>query len=412
MTEFRLADFIRDNMEPILQAWEDFARTIEPPALTMDDTELRDHARQMLLAIAADLATPQSEPERDAKSKGLGTRGSDDSAAETHAEARLLSGYTVVQLVSEYRALRSSVLTLWAGDAGRSQATHMADVTRFNEAVDQALAESIARYEFMVKQSQNMFLAILGHDLRNPLGTVVTGAGLLMQANDIPPRYILVATRMFNSAKRMSKLINDLIDFTRTHLGPGIPIRVKQGSLVAVCEEVVNELRTFHPEQLIELHVPPQLEAIFDESRIAQVLSNLIGNAIQYGSADVPVTVRVASRDGDAVIAVNNRGKIIPPDKIASIFDPMVRIAATVSASSNDYTERTSLGIGLFISREIVHAHGGRIDLVSTQSDGTTFTVTMPRLPAGFQQDSCAVPGRRESIPAAPTRAASRTHDA
>jgi signal transduction histidine kinase len=384
MTQHRLGSFMQHNMEPILQAWEDFARTIEPPALTMDDTELRDHARQMLQAFAADLATSQTEPERVAKSKGLGKRGPDDTAAETHAEARLLSGYTVVQLVSEYRALRASVLTLWFADLADGQPAHMADVTRFNEAVDQALAESIARYEYMVKQSQNMFLAILGHDLRNPLGTVVTGSTFLMQALDIPPRYVLVATRMFNSAKRMSKLINDLIDFTRSHLGPGIPIRVKQGSIVAVCEEVVNELRTFHPEKQIDLHVPPQLDAIFDEGRIAQVLSNLIGNAIQYGSGDAPVTVQVSGTDGDVVIAVNNRGTAIPAEKLSSVFDPMVRIAASVTS---DYLERTSLGIGLYISREIVHAHGGKVLLASTDADGTTFTVTMPRMPKGFQSN-------------------------
>ncbi|KQQ91950.1 hypothetical protein ASF77_08485 [Massilia sp. Leaf139] len=383
-------------MESILQAWEDFARTIEPPALTMDDTELRDHARQMLLVFAADLETPQSEAERAAKSKGLGQRGDDDTAAETHAEARLRSGYTVVQLVSEYRALRSSVLTLWAADTDDSHPAHMGDIARFNEAVDQALAESIARYEFMVKQSQNMFLAILGHDLRNPLGTVVSGSNFMMQAVDIPPKYVLVATRMFNSAKRMSKLINDLIDFTRTHLGPGIPIRVREGSVVAVCEEVVNELRTFHPEQTIDLHVPPQLDAIFDESRFAQVLSNLIGNAIQYGVADEAVTIRVTANENDLVIAVNNHGKAIAPDKLSSIFDPMVRIAANINATS-DYTERTSLGIGLFISREIVHAHGGRVGLASTEAEGTTFTVTMPRMPKGFVSDETAkrVPGQR-----------------
>lgn len=394
MNKYRLSSFIHGNMEPILQAWEDFARTIEPPALTMDDTELRDHARQMLVAFAADLETAQSEAERAAKSKGFGKRGEDDTAAETHAEARLLSGYTVVQLVSEYRALRSSVLTLWAADGDATRPAHMGDITRFNEAVDQALAESIARYEFMVKQSQNMFLAILGHDLRNPLGTVVTGSSFLMQAQDIAPKYILVATRMFNSANRMSKLINDLIDFTRTHLGAGIPIRVKQGSIAAVCEEVVNELRTFHPEQLIELQVPPQLDGIFDEARIAQVLSNLIGNAIQYGSANAAVTVRVTADESDVAVAVNNRGAAIAPDKIASIFDPMVRIAASVNGASCDYTERTSLGIGLYISREIVHAHGGRITLTSTPADGTTFTVTMPRLPRGFQSAESSWPLR------------------
>ncbi|WP_229466578.1 ATP-binding protein [Pseudoduganella plicata] len=368
-------------MESILQAWEDFARTIEPPALTMDDTELRDHAKQMLHAIARDLERPQSEQESAAKSKGLGKRGSDDTPAETHAEARLLSGYTVVQLVSEYRALRASVLTQWVAATPEGHRTELADVTRFNEAIDQALAESVARYEYMVKQSQNMFLAILGHDLRNPLGTVVSGSTFLMQATDIASKYVLVATRMFNSAKRMSKLINDLIDFTRTHLGPGIPIRVKQCSVVEVCELVVNELRTFHPEQIIDLHVPPQLDAIFDESRIAQVLSNLIGNAIQYGQHDTAVTVRASGSDTDIVISVNNRGRTIPAEKLGSIFDPMVRIAASVSA---DYTERTSLGIGLFISREIVQSHGGRVEVTSSAQAGTTFTLTMPRLPRGF----------------------------
>lgn len=390
MKKQRLDVFIRDNLEPILQAWEDFARTIEPPALTMDDSELRDHARQMLLAFAADLATPQSEHERAEKSKGLGKREHGDTAAETHAEARLLSGYTVVQLVSEYRALRSSVLTLWAADAHAHPITDMADVTRFNEAVDQALAESVARYESLVKQSQNMFLAILGHDLRNPLGTVVSGSSFLMQAVDIPPKYILVATRMFNSAKRMSKLINDLIDFTRTHLGPGIPIRVKLGSMVEICEEVVNELRTFHPEKMIELAAPPQLDAIFDDSRIAQALSNLIGNAVQYGSAEVPVRVQLTTHGDDIAITVHNQGAPIAPDKLANIFDPLVRIAAGVGA---DYTERTSLGIGLFISREIAHAHGGQLGVASNAADGTTFTMRLPRLPKGFQGAAGAAPG-------------------
>lgn len=383
MTQHRLADFITGNMEPILQAWEDFARTIEPPALTMDDVELRDHARQMLEAIAKDLSLPQSPQETLDKSKGLAKRERRESAAETHAEARLLSGYTVVQLVSEYRALRASVLTLWAADVGTGSGTDLADMTRFNEAIDQALAESVARYEQMVKQSQNMFLAILGHDLRNPLGTVVTGSSFLMQANDIPPRYVLVATRMFNSAKRMSKLINDLLDFTRTHLGPGIPIRVKQGSMIMLCEEVVNELRTFHPEQMIELHTGPQLEAIFDEGRIAQVLSNLIGNAIQYGSADAPVTVDVSGTDSDIVIKVNNRGTPLAPEQVSGIFDPLVRLAAAAKTDS-DYMERTSLGIGLFISRQIVHAHGGAISVASTLEEGTTFEVSIPRLPKGF----------------------------
>ena len=377
-TSYRLADFIRDNMEAILQEWEDFARTIEPPALTMDDEELRDHARLMLLAFADDLGCYQSNRERIAKSKGLGKRDDGETAAEAHAQARLLSGYTVVQLVSEYRALRSSVLALWREAATEKFATDMGDMVRFNEAVDQALAESVARYEQLVKESQNMFLAILGHDLRNPIGTLVSGASFIMQATDIPPRYILVATRMYSSAKRMSKLVNDLIDFTRTHLGPGMPMRVRQGSMVAVCEQVVDELRTFHPERWIELHAPPLLDAVFDDGRIAQMLSNLIGNAIQYGDGDAPIRVSLAAADDDIVLTINNQGAPIPPDKLSSVFEPLVRAAARIGGDQN---EHTSLGIGLFIAREIVHAHGGQIHVASNAEDGTTFTVTLPRRP-------------------------------
>jgi signal transduction histidine kinase len=372
----RLSDFILTNMEPILQAWEDFARTIEPPALTMDDIALRDHARQMLTTIAADLKTPQSKQEQVDKSMGLGDRAHTDTAAETHAEARLLSGYTVVQLVSEYRAMRSSVLALWTAETSTGRASDMDDVTRFHEAVDQALAESVARYEKMVKQSQNMFLAILGHDLRNPLGTVITGASFIMQSVEIAPKYVLVANRIFNGGQRMSRLISDLIDFTRTHLGPGIPIKPTQGNLGRVCMSVVNELRTFHPERLIELNAPEHLDAMFDAARIAQVLSNLIGNAIQYGAGGTPVTVTLSGTDEDIVVKVNNHGKAIESKTMAGIFDPMVRLAASDSA---DFTERTSLGIGLFISRQIVHSHGGEVTVESNDATGTTFTVNMPR---------------------------------
>jgi signal transduction histidine kinase len=341
----------------------------------MNDEELRDHARQMLMVCAADIDMPQSEHERSAKSRGLGQRDGDDTAAEVHAEARLLSGYTVVQLVSEYRALRSSVLSLWSQVPGADYATSMIDMTRFNEAIDQALAESVARYERLVKQSQNMFLAILGHDLRNPLGALVTGSSFIMQATDVPPKYLLAATRMFGSARRMSKLIDDLIDFTRTHLGARIPIQAEQGDLVEVCEQVVNELRTARAGRAIELHDPRRLDARFDAARMAQMLSNLIGNALQYGSTDTPVVVDVSGSATQLTITVHNRGPVIPPDKLSSIFDPMVRLAS----SGIEQADSTSLGIGLFISREIAQAHGGDIAVASGVGDGTTFTVTLPR---------------------------------
>ena len=375
-TTVRLADFILSNMEVILQAWEEFARTIEPPALTMDDVELRDHARQMLQVIAADLQTPQSDHQQQEKSKGNAPRTVHDTASEIHAEARLQSGYTVEQLVSEYRALRSSVLRLWAESAKTGIITDMDDVTRFNEAIDQALAESVARYAKLVKRSQNMFLAILGHDLRNPLGTVITGASFITQATDIPSKFIVVASRIYNSGQRMTKLINDLIDFTRTHLGSGLPVRPKPGDLAQLAANVVDELRTYHSERVIRLSSPGTVLAVFDNDRIAQVLSNVIGNAIQYGAGDGDVTVTVAEADSEVTITVNNLGPLIEPKQLGSIFEPLVRLART---NGDEYPAHGSLGIGLFIAREIIHAHKGSIGVESVEGIGTTFSIRLPQ---------------------------------
>lgn len=375
MSANTLSSFIRDNLEPILQAWEDFARTVEPPALTMDDAELRDHAQQMLTAFARDLDTAQSEHERVEKSEGRGDRGDGGTAAEAHAEARLLAGYTVVQLVSEYRALRSSVLALWSKAPVGDASAMMEDMTRFNEAIDQALAESVARYERLVKQSRDMFLAILGHDLRNPLSVLTSGAGFLMQASDIPAKYVLAATRMFNSARRMGGLINDLIDFTRTRLGPGIPIDARDGDLVGICGQVVDELRTYHSERRILLTAPPRLDAPRDAERIGQMLSNLIGNAIQHGGIDDPIVVDLHGTDHEVVISVTNQGPVIPAVRFNSIFDPLVR----VGGADDNPTERTSLGIGLFIAREIARAHRGEVTVTSDAVAGTRFTVAIPR---------------------------------
>lgn len=148
----RLSDFITSRMEVILGAWEEFAKTITPPAFTMDSKALRNHASFMLGAIAADIGRPQTELEQSLKSRGLAPRGPGDTAAETHAMARLASGYSIEQLVSEYRALRSSVLHLW-GEVTLGLPTDMSDVTRFNEGIDQALAESVARFAMITKEA-------------------------------------------------------------------------------------------------------------------------------------------------------------------------------------------------------------------------------------------------------------------
>src|SRR5512140_1776754 len=169
----RLSDFILANREPILAEWQTFALSCAPASGSMDVAALRDHADAMLLVMAADLATPQGRLEQSEKSKGHAL--ADDpqavTAAEQHGAGRAESGFTVEQMVAEYRALRASVIRLWTreGELGRAD---IEDLTRFNEAIDQALAESVTRYDHDVEQSKELFLAMLGHDLRTPLGAI------------------------------------------------------------------------------------------------------------------------------------------------------------------------------------------------------------------------------------------------
>jgi signal transduction histidine kinase len=371
-----LSDFISENMESIVQAWEDFARTIEPPALTMDKRALRDHASAMLRAIAKDMTGGQTAFEQSEKSKGHGHRDNDDTAAESHAEARLLSGYTIEQIVSEFRALRASVLRLWSNSAEKRQDVDAVDIIRFNEAIDQALAESVGRYAKAVKKSHNLFLSILGHDLRDPLEDSIMGASLIMSTTYIASKHNEVATQIFNNGQRMQKLVNNLIDFTRTQLGSALPIKVKRTDIVNVCLGAVEELRRNYPGRSIEVTAKGDREGMWDAARMAQVFSNLIGNALQHGAQNEPVTVHLDCQSDEIVAKIKNKGVPIIRERMQSIFEPLVRFT---EEDWIGHRNETSLGIGLYITREIVQAHKGVIHVDSSDGEGSTFTFRLPR---------------------------------
>ncbi len=376
MTTMRLGDFINANMEEILVEWEAFATTIVPPALTMDSTALRNHAKLMLQAIALDLSQEQTAEAQLQKSHGTGRLIAQESSAEIHAAARLFSGFTIEQLVSEYRALRASVLKLWANHASAGLITDAMDVMRFNEAVDQAVAESVSRYAEMVSKSQHLFLAILGHDLRNPLATTLMASRFIMEAAEMDDKYASAASRIHHAGQRMNRLVIDLIDYTRTNLGSSMPIIVKQVDLDNLCTEALAEQKVAHPGYQFELVSLGDCTGRWDDNRIAQVLSNLLGNAVQYGHKAEKIVLRLHPHPDHVLLCVENRGKLIPPEKINTVFEPLVRLAGDDAEQGGP---GNSLGIGMYIAREIVHAHGGTISVTSTEEKGTVFSLTLPR---------------------------------
>jgi signal transduction histidine kinase len=330
----------------------------------------------MLKTIAKDLTTKQTEKEQSDKSKDLAPIDPNVTAAEDHAEARLLSGFTIGQLFSEYRALRASVLHLWDKSSKLGLTTDPEDITRFNEAIDQSIAESVARYSTLLKTSQDMFLAILGHDLRNPLSTTIMSSMVLMRHEDVSDKVLSAATRIYNSSQRMNTLINDLIDYTRSQLGKKLPVKLAPSNLVKICADIVEEQQIANPEHTIVLKTDGTFDGNWDEHRIAQVFSNLLGNAVQHGVTFSPIEVNLTSSLDSVFIRINNKGEPIPPSKIKHIFEPLVRHEQNEQV---DYTHKTSLGLGLYIAREIVLAHNGTVNVTSSEAEGTTFEIALPR---------------------------------
>jgi len=369
----RLADFILIDMEAILARWEAFAATNMPAAAHMNSLALRDHAQQILEAVVADLRTPQSREAQEAKSMGLALKivGAPETAAQTHALLRAKGGFDIRQLAAEYRALRASVLSRWMDHCG-VEAPHLDDIIRFNEAIDQALAESVDFFSLQVDQARNLLLGTLGHDLRTPLQSIQMTAHYLaaLHAGD---KVSDAAARLIDSGARMKALLDDLLDFNRTKLGLGIGVVRTEADLAALFADQVTELRGAHPDHPVDLEVRGDCRGMWDGRRVEQLLANLVTNAMKYGTPRAPVRVVVTGLESDVRIEVINIGTPIDPVTLGEIFEPLNR--GTQRASDDG-----SLGLGLYIARAIAKAHGGEITARSDDSE-TIFTARLPRFP-------------------------------
>ena len=372
----RLHDFILTNREQILLEWETFANTCTPASNTMDEEALRDHANEVLTEIAADLKAYQSECQQSEKSKGHAPDGDESglTAAEEHGSERADCGFTIVQTVAEYRALRASVLRLWTRECGELKTADIADLTRFNEAVDQSLAEAVAEFIENVESAKEMFLAILGHDLRNPLGAIVMSASCMNETGEMDRSLTLEIEKC---AMRATQLVGDLLDFTRSHLGGGIPINRTEINLKKVVHDVVNEIIAANPERKVEVDTGEGQIGQWDAARISQALSNLVGNAVEHGAPGTTLRVELGGGEKEVKIMIHNRGTAIPANRLKGIFNPMKLSATPQKPSTHGPTG--NLGLGLYIAERIVHAHGGRIEAESSEAKGTTFTVHLPR---------------------------------
>jgi sigma-B regulation protein RsbU (phosphoserine phosphatase) len=259
-----------------------------------------------------------------------------------------------------------------------------ADVDRAVESREHAeleLSESKAREEDLLQTAQfrERLIGIIGHDLRNPLHAIIMTGRVLVRSGDLNEENTAFASTMIETGNRMARMIDELVEFTRTKLGGGMRLSVVDTDLGGVCHAAAQELR-IGASANIECTTEGDLLGSWDADRLGQALSNLLGNAVEHAKAGTPVRVH-ASGDGDGdevVVEVTNQGEPIPVELLAYVFDAFRGYEVTSSTGGSPGGQGAHLGLGLYIAHEIVRAHGG--DLSVRSADGiTTFTMELPR---------------------------------
>ena len=327
-----------------------------------------------------DVATTLCREVRDTKAPIVIDCASQDPAYRAHHTPKLygIESYISVPIFMRNGEYFGNVCALDARPAAIKQGATLAMFELFAELIgvqleaeerqhstEAALLDARATAEL-----REQFIAVLGHDIRTPLSSIVSGAELLLKRTKEGPEQQIVQ-RIRASAARIGRLVEDVLDFARGRLGGGIPLeKVEVSGLERAFAQVVDEARANYPARTIRFQASPCPSLRCDRDRLAQVLANLLVNALQHSPADTPVDVDVRCADGGLLLLVTNRGEPIPPAARARLFQPFVRGAEKSSPSG--------LGLGLYIVSQIVASHGGQVEVRSTAGEGTTFAVSIP----------------------------------
>jgi signal transduction histidine kinase len=352
----RVADFIRTNKARIARRWEEEVRADLPALKTLSRPVLEDHLDEFL-----DGLVDWIEGDTDRAEAAF------ECLVEGPTLQRLGYGVGLETLSREYSKIRMvlvrELLDMPVNDETRDS------MIRFHEGLDRAINTAMQRYASRREEVRERFISILGHDLRDPLATVKISANMLASNPSIKNEYRLVAARITRACSRMQRMVDDVLDFARGHLGNGIPSNPTQHDMGDICRAAVDEVSAANPQRQITLELTGDLHGAFDRDRVHQALGNLIANAIHHTKG--PIEVRAYEAEHEAVVTeVTSHGAPIPEDLRRRIFDPFAR--GDISGPHK------GLGLGMFIVNQIALSHGGTCDIESDES-ATTFSVHWPR---------------------------------
>ncbi|TGP44894.1 sensor histidine kinase [bacterium M00.F.Ca.ET.228.01.1.1] len=368
-----LSDFIETNLDGLIHDWTEYARTVSPSGSRLSEEQLRNSARELLMGIAADMRGAQTPVQQLAKSRGERADASSafNRIGRGHADDRQSQGFEIRTLVAEFRALRASVLRRWSQTA-QPDAAAFEEMIRFNEAIDQMLAESVDQFAKRTERIRDLFAGVLAHDLRSPVGAILHSAYVLLRDETLSPTSMRAGANIQRSADRMKVMIDDLFVFTRTRLGDSLPVEPTQQDFGRICLGAVDEVCAARPEAQIEVKLTGELAGTCDGARMNQLVVNLLTNAVQHGSGAIRLE---GAGDGEHfTLTVWNAGSPIPATALPTLFDPLTRGAPSAGQKRGS----PGMGLGLYICRCIANAHEGTIAVESGEG-GTVFTVQVPR---------------------------------
>ncbi|HET6346821.1 MAG TPA: HAMP domain-containing sensor histidine kinase [Myxococcota bacterium] len=252
-----------------------------------------------------------------------------------------------------------------------------------SDITDQLRQEAALREALEMRER---LIDIVSHDLRNPLNAVDLSASMLLRKGDLDERQALALERIRRAAQRAGRLICELLDYARVRTGGLLPVRPAPCDGGAIAEQVVNEVALAFPDRQVRVNVASgaDLNLQADPERVAQALMNLVRNALQHSVEGTPVEVRLSACGATVLFAVHNAGAPIPPAAQARLFEPFTR--------GEDHRGGDNVGLGLYIVQHIVRAHGGDVRVASTASEGTIFTLALPRDGRPDSAPTCAHP--------------------
>jgi sigma-B regulation protein RsbU (phosphoserine phosphatase) len=296
------------------------------------------------------------------------------SISEVKLEIRLAQGSPLPMVVNALRTEREGVMlhelaTFVARDRDKYERELLVARRRLEELVSEATRLQAETKDRALLAEQ--MIGIVSHDLRNPLSTISMAAALLTR-DSLSDRDRRTLERIQRAGARGARLISDLLDFTQARVGKGLPIVREPADVHVVVADAVDELSHLHPSRSIVHERIGEGPCFVDPNRLAQIVGNLVSNAVAYGDHDTPVTVTTSIEKRAFTVRVHNHGQPIPAETRSVIFEAMARGAIAPNAGR-------SVGLGLFIVRELVNAHGGRVDVISTDAEGTIFAASFPQ---------------------------------